>query len=180
MNYFWRKHQNLAANLKIVKINSTSPQVTNIVQSSRNLANMIVRPSWTNGCNRFFKFITVRPWQPMKLDGEAAKQEVSPFLSNLLTYRNQTWNIDSWHHPGMAMCLMSCILSPWLSVQAAYLLGPRNAACSFNYYSAFFFCHWSLWQPIERRGKKLRNLAHRLRPGPWSLTANSGYLAQEL
>ena len=101
---------------------------------------MIARPSWTNGCNRFFKFITVRPWQPMKLDGEAAKQEVSPFLSNPLTYRNQTWNIDSWHHPGMAMCLMSCILSPWLSVQAAYLLGPRNAACSFNYYSSFF-CH---------------------------------------
>ncbi len=33
-------------------------------------------------------------------DGEAAKKEVSLFLSNPLTYHSQTWYIDSWHRFG--------------------------------------------------------------------------------
>ena len=48
----------------------------------------------------FLKFKDAWLWQPIKLDGEVAKQEVSPFLSNPLTYLNQTWYIESWHHPG--------------------------------------------------------------------------------
>ena len=95
INYFPWKHQNLTAMLKVVKINSTYPQATNSGQSSWNLPDMIFRPSWTNASNSFFKFKTFWPWQPIKFDGEAAKQEVSPFLSNSLTYHSQTCQTGS-------------------------------------------------------------------------------------
>ena len=49
---------------------------------------------------QLFQIQNRRLWQPSKYDGEAAKQEVSPFLSYPLTYHNQTRYIDSWHHPG--------------------------------------------------------------------------------
>ena len=52
--------------------------------------------------DRFFKFETVWPQQPIKFDHEAAKQEVCQFLSSPLTYHNQTWYIDPWHHHGDA------------------------------------------------------------------------------
>ena len=55
---------------------------------------------WWKTSNRFVKFKTVCPLKPIKFGGEAAKQEVSRFLSIPLTYHNQTWYIDPWPHKG--------------------------------------------------------------------------------
>ena len=108
--------------LKDVEINCTFSLATCSFQSLWTLPYMTFRPSWTNVSNSFFKFKTVC-CQPSKYDGEAAKLEISPFLSYPLTFRNQTWYIDSCQHPGDtkimvtfdlwgALCL-KCFLLTW-------------------------------------------------------------------
>ena len=72
--------------LKVVKINSTYPQATNCVQSSWNWPYMIYGPSWTNLSNSFFKLKMYWKFWPQS--------------HQTLTYHNQTWYIDPWHHHG--------------------------------------------------------------------------------
>ena len=105
INYFSWKHQNLAAVAESsiskfkVKINSTYPQARSC-QSSWTLPYMIFRPWSSDVSNSFFKFKSRLAVTANQRDGEAAIQEVSPFLSNSLTYHSQAWYIDSWRHPG--------------------------------------------------------------------------------
>ena len=66
----------------------------NMFHLSQILSNYL--ETWHTWCSAhapqklFFKFKTVWPRQPIKFDHEAAKQEVSQFLSSPLTYHNQT------------------------------------------------------------------------------------------
>ena len=100
INYFSSKHQNLPAMLEVVKILQNVSPTTNVVQSFRNLAEMMFRLCATKLMKQISQFQNrlaatanqIRPW--------SSQTGSKPILSNSLTYHSQTWYIDLWRHPG--------------------------------------------------------------------------------
>ena len=66
-------------NFKKTRFFATPPSI--IVQSSPELAHIIVRPTLTEVIHGFCIFKTVCPVQAIKIDNKATKQEVGSYLS---------------------------------------------------------------------------------------------------
>ena len=80
-------------NFKKTRFFATPPSI--LVQSSPELAHIIVRPTLTEVIQRFFIFKTVCPVQPIKFGSKDTKQEVGSYLSKSLRNQHQTWCDDS-------------------------------------------------------------------------------------
>ena len=81
-------HDRFSAIVVYVKNIQNTSSSTDFVQSSRNLAQLMFRPSPTKVIEQIFHIQNRFAATAIKFDHEAAKQEISQFLSSPLTYHN--------------------------------------------------------------------------------------------
>ena len=105
--------------LKVVKINSTYPQFTNSVKFSWNLPDMIIRPSWTNTSNSFFKFKTVMQrlthlfsfvWRWYKARFMKIGQNLCP-----VDMYYSFWQLSTWR-PNSDVSMRNNLLATWIGL----------------------------------------------------------------
>ena len=77
--------------LKVVKILQNVSPTTNVVQSSRNLAEMMFRPCATKLIKQIFQIQNRLAATANQIRPQSRQTGTKPVLSNPLTYHSQTW-----------------------------------------------------------------------------------------
>jgi len=148
----WRhlRHLGFSAIWNISKNFKKAFQVTQIVWFPRELTSRIFRPSLMKSIVCTFEYRFCLPVTANQIWRGHAKQEVRPYRCFDIFMPNLVYGL---------------MMPSWVAIGlSAMLLDPPIAACSYIW--STFRCNWSLWQPHERYGKKLRNLAHVFRTVP--------------